>query len=82
MDDLVSAEEIAERFGLSHAQNVSVWARRHADFPAPIKKLQRVQIWHWPDVVEWAQKTGRMDSKGNPITPTTDPTRKRKATEK
>ena len=78
MDDLVSAEEIAERLNLSHPQNVSVWARRHADFPAPIKKLQRVQIWHWPDVVAWAKATGRMDAEGNPITPTTDPTRKTK----
>ena len=82
VDDLVSAEEIADKFNLSHVQQVSTWARRHADFPKPIKKLQRVQIWHWPDVEAWAKATGRMDAKGNPITPTTDPTRKRKAVEK
>ena len=82
VDDLVSAQEIADRFGLAHEHAVSNWARRHADFPVPIKKLQRVRIWHWPDIVVWAKATGRMDADGKPITPSTDPTRKTKHAEK
>ncbi len=80
--DLVSAEDIAERLDLSHPQNVSVWARRHADFPAPIKKLRRVSIWDWTEVEAWAKATGRLDAKGQPISPTTDPTQKRKRAER
>jgi predicted DNA-binding transcriptional regulator AlpA len=78
VDDLVSAEDIAERLDLSHPQNVSVWARRHADFPAPVKKLRRVSIWDWTEVEAWAKATGRLDNRGQPITPSTDPTQKRK----
>ncbi len=41
MDDLVSAQEIADALGLSHAANVHAWIRRYRDkplpFPAPIK---------------------------------------------
>jgi predicted DNA-binding transcriptional regulator AlpA len=81
VNDLVSAEEIAERLDLSHAQNVSVWARRHADFPAPVKKLRRAAIWDWAEVEAWAKATGRLDAKGQPVRPSTDPTSKRKRQE-
>ncbi len=59
MDDLVGAAEIADRLGLSHPQNVSVWRRRHPDFPQPIAQLQKALIWDWRDVERWVRATGR-----------------------
>jgi predicted DNA-binding transcriptional regulator AlpA len=81
VNDLVSAEEIAERLDLSHPQNVSVWVHRHTDFPAPVKKLRRVSIWDWTEVEAWARVTGRLDDAGRPMRPSTDPTQKRKRAE-
>ena len=82
VEDLVSIEDISERLlgKRSRAGTVRLWRSRNLGFPAPLKK--DLAVWHWPDIVKWAKATGRMDAKGNPLTPTTDPTRKRKAVEK
>jgi hypothetical protein len=60
VDNLVGAEEIAERLGLAHVQSVHTLRHRHPDFPRPVKKLQRTMIWSWPDVKAWAKRTGRL----------------------
>ena len=60
MDELVGAEEIAERLGVAHVETAHVWRRRHADFPQPVKKLRRAMVWAWPDVEAWAKPTGRL----------------------
>jgi hypothetical protein len=60
VDQLVGTAEIAERFGLSHPQNVHAWRRRYTDFPKPVVALKRVLLWRWPDVERWAKKTGRL----------------------
>jgi hypothetical protein len=60
LDQLVGAAEIADRLGLSHAQTVHTWRRRHSDFPEPVLRLKQALIWHWPDVEEWARQTGRL----------------------
>jgi hypothetical protein len=60
VSDLVGAEEIAERLGYAHVQTVHTLRRRHADFPEPIKKLQRTMIWSWREVEAWAKRTGRL----------------------
>jgi hypothetical protein len=60
VNDLVGAEEIAQRLGLAHVQSVHTLRHRHPDFPTPVKKLQRTMIWLWPDIERWARKTGRL----------------------
>lgn len=57
---LVGAWEIAERLGISHAETVHTWRRRHSDFPQPVAKLRRALVWNWPDVEAWARRTGRL----------------------
>jgi hypothetical protein len=60
LDDLVGAAEIAQRFGVRRPQVVHDWVRRHADFPAPVYRSDRVRLWLWPEVARWGQSTGRL----------------------
>jgi hypothetical protein len=53
VDQLVGAEEIAERLGLSSYQRVHELRRRNPDFPAPVAQTKRTMIWSWPDVERW-----------------------------
>ena len=57
--ELVVAADIAERLGLSRAR-VSVLASR-SDFPRPVGRLGRSDVWRWPRVERWARETGRLD---------------------
>ena len=59
-DDLVGAAEIAERLGLAQVQTVHLWRRRYEDFPQPIAQLRQALIWSWPEVADWASRTGRI----------------------
>jgi len=58
-DNLVGAAEIAERLGLTQADTIHSWRRRHDDFPAPVRELRMGLVWWWPDVQAWAKATGR-----------------------
>lgn len=58
VEQLVGAEEIAERLGLARYQHVHQLRSRNDDFPAPIVTLKRAMLWHWPDVARWAKKHG------------------------
>jgi hypothetical protein len=58
--DLVGAAEIAERLHVARPQVVHEWRRRHVDFPAPIATLSQTHVWVWPEVEQWARKTGRL----------------------
>jgi len=60
VDDLVGAQEIADRLEVSRPQTVHMWHRRHGDFPAPVVELSMGYLWSWPDVEEWARATGRL----------------------
>ena len=60
VDDLVGAQEIADRLGVSRPQTVHVWRGRHADFPDPVVTLTMGLLWSWPDVEAWAKSTGRL----------------------
>jgi predicted DNA-binding transcriptional regulator AlpA len=83
VDNLVTAEDIAVRLlgSAKRATTVNLWKSRNADFPKPIKASARAIIWDWADVEAWAKATGRLDAKGQPVRPSTDPTRKRKRQE-
>ena len=83
MNDIVTAEDIALRLLGSESKSSLIprWRKRHPDFPQPIKASPKIIIWDWADVEAWAKATGRLDAKGQPVRPSTDPTRKRKRQE-
>jgi transposase-like protein len=58
--DLVGAAEIADRLGIAQPQTVHSWRRRYEDFPTPVAKLKQALVWAWPDIEEWARRTGRV----------------------
>ena len=63
--DVVIVEPPAERrmrgyLGIAHAETVLNWRERHDSFPEPVAKVGRAHIWAWPDVEQWARKTGRL----------------------
>jgi hypothetical protein len=60
VEQLVGAEQIAEKLGLKRYQHVHELRRRNPDFPAPVLALKHATIWYWPDVEKWAKATGRL----------------------
>jgi prophage regulatory protein len=57
--ELVIAADIAERLGISRAR-VSVLVGR-SDFPRPVGRLGRSDVWRWASVERWARESGRLD---------------------
>ncbi|MBA3382892.1 MAG: DNA-binding protein [Actinobacteria bacterium] len=57
--ELVIAADIAERLRISRAR-VSVLAGR-PDFPRPVGRLGRSEVWRWTSVERWARDTGRLN---------------------
>jgi hypothetical protein len=60
VDQLVGAEEIAERLGLTSVRRVHELRARNPEFPQPIKQLRRTMLFLWRDVEAWAKRTGRL----------------------
>ncbi len=60
MDQLVGAAEIAERMGSTQPRTIHQWRRRYGDFPEPVARLRQALVWYWPDVEQWARRTGRL----------------------
>jgi predicted DNA-binding transcriptional regulator AlpA len=56
--ELVIAADIAERLQLSRAR-VSVLTSR-SDFPRPVGRLGRSDVWRWTSVKRWARETDRL----------------------
>lgn len=56
--ELVIAADIAARLGISRPR-VSVLAAR-PDFPRPVGRLGRSDVWRWTSVERWARETGRL----------------------
>jgi len=60
-NELVGAAEIARRLpSIARPQVVHDWRRRHDDFPEPVAHLDAALIWYWPDVEDWARRSGRL----------------------
>jgi predicted DNA-binding transcriptional regulator AlpA len=57
--ELVIAADIAERLRISRAR-VSALAGR-SDFPRPVGRLGRSDVWRWASVERWARETRRLD---------------------
>lgn len=60
VDQLVGAEDIAERLGLGHYRRVHELRTRKGDFPEPVLRVRRTMVWYWPDIERWAKTTGRL----------------------
>jgi hypothetical protein len=58
--ELVIAADIADRLEISRAR-VSVLAGR-PDFPRPVGRLGRSDVWRWASVERWARDTRRLNS--------------------
>jgi predicted DNA-binding transcriptional regulator AlpA len=56
--ELVIAADIADRLEISRAR-VSVLASR-PDFPRPIGRLGRSDVWRWASIERWARETRRL----------------------
>jgi predicted DNA-binding transcriptional regulator AlpA len=56
--ELVIAADIAERLHISRAR-VSVLSGR-SDFPRPVGRLGRSDVWRWSTVEQWARDTRRL----------------------
>lgn len=57
VDELATGGDIARRLGVSR-ERVRQLAQRD-DFPEPLGRLGRGQVWRWADVEAWAHETGR-----------------------
>jgi len=57
--ELVIAADIAQRLSISRAR-VSVLAGR-SDFPRPVGRLGRSDVWRWTSIERWARESGRLD---------------------
>lgn len=44
-DNIVSANEIAERLGLSFPNVVHAWQQRHESFPQPVMVFKSCKLW-------------------------------------
>jgi predicted DNA-binding transcriptional regulator AlpA len=56
--ELVIAADIGTRLGISRPR-VSVLATR-PEFPRPVGRLGRSDVWYWTSVERWARETGRL----------------------
>lgn len=59
-DDLCNANEVAQIIGLSSGGNVSLYRKRHRDFPLPAVDKAPCVLWLRPEVEAWARATGRL----------------------
>ncbi|MFN8233165.1 MAG: hypothetical protein U0V56_06755 [Actinomycetota bacterium] len=61
VEDLIDARAVALILGLKHANSVSTYAKRYADFPSPVVNLGRGRtlLWLRGDVVTWSARRGR-----------------------
>lgn len=55
---LVGPAEIAQILDIE-ANTINVWKVRHANFPAPVRRLISGDIWDVRDIRAWATSTGR-----------------------
>ena len=61
VDDLIDAQAVAKILGLAQRNTVSLYQHRYADMPRPVVDLGRgrCKMWLRPEIVTWAENTGR-----------------------
>lgn len=58
--ELINAQEVAPIIGLTNPSGVSVYRRRHADFPPPVVEKGQCVLWLRTEIETWA--TGRKEA--------------------
>jgi predicted GIY-YIG superfamily endonuclease len=58
--DLVGSQDIADRIGVTRGVVHADFVGRAVGFPAPALKRDRTWLWSWPQVRQWAVRTGRL----------------------
>jgi predicted DNA-binding transcriptional regulator AlpA len=53
--DLVGSSEIQARCGIG-ANAFYRWQTRYIDFPVPITRVGRTDVWDWSDIYAWLKK--------------------------
>jgi hypothetical protein len=67
VSDLVGSGEITQRLGARHRSQIHGWRQSDESFPEPVAVLgassgRSTYVWYWPDVEQWARRTGRLPS--------------------
>lgn len=59
--DLIDSRGVAAVLGLSHAESVATYRKRHASFPAPVVDMGagRCLLWVRSDVEAWAAQRSK-----------------------
>ncbi len=65
-DQLVSATDIAKRYGISEAR-VTNWKRRHDDYPVPVFSRSMRNIWILSEIEDWVSANGFFCECGNDL---------------
>jgi predicted DNA-binding transcriptional regulator AlpA len=55
--NLVTAVEIAEEYGWSSPSTLHTYLARGMDFPAPVRRFGRIDVWWKPSVEAWVKRT-------------------------
>jgi hypothetical protein len=58
-DELIGPPEVAPMIGLTNSRGVSVYRRRHPDFPAPRIERGTCVLWLRQDIEKWARERAR-----------------------
>ncbi len=59
IDNVCDEEELGRRLGRA-AGTIHKWRYRHPDFPEAADRVGGAPWWWWPEVLEWARATGRV----------------------
>ena len=59
IENILSAQEVAEVLGLGLRNSITVYRGRYPDFPEPLKEWPGFKVWNRPDVTRWARKHRR-----------------------
>ena len=51
--DLIGPTEVAPIIGLTNPRGVSVYRRRHSDFPVPIVEKEQCVLWLRSEIEAW-----------------------------
>ena len=58
-ESLVDAGGVAEILGLAHRHSVSTYRSRYSDFPQPLHRQGRIQLWRRADICSWQADRAR-----------------------
>lgn len=66
--DLVTAEEAAQRLGMSQLALLNAAGRKRSEFPDPVCGRGAKSVWLWSEVVEWWDATHELSVETRKVT--------------